>query len=70
MWRAATEWPQFGSGSSMIIAGGVDAKLVVYPIAPGSSPRTRLTNWAICVLTGRSGRAACVLSTSVYWAPG
>ena len=54
MWRGATEWPVFGSGSSMIIAGGVDAKLVVYPIAPGSSPRTRLTNWAICVLTGRA----------------
>lgn len=54
MWRGATEWPQFGSGSSMIIAGGTDAKLVVYPIAQGSSPRTRLTNWAICVLTGRA----------------
>ena len=54
MWRGATEWPQFGSGSSMIIAGGVGAKLVVYPIAQGSSPRTRLTNWAICVLTGRA----------------
>ena len=38
----------------MIIAGGVNAKLVVYPIAQGSSPRTRLTNWAICVLTGRA----------------
>ena len=54
MWRGATEWPEFGSGSSMIIAGGVTAKLVVYPIAQGSSPRTRLTNWAICVLTGRA----------------
>jgi 2-polyprenyl-6-methoxyphenol hydroxylase-like FAD-dependent oxidoreductase len=53
MWRGATEWPEFGSGSSMIIAGGVVAKLVVYPIAPGTSPRTRLTNWAICVRTGR-----------------
>jgi 5-methylphenazine-1-carboxylate 1-monooxygenase len=54
MWRGASEWPQFGSGSSVIIAGGVNAKLVVYPIAPGSSPHTRLTNWAICVLTGRA----------------
>jgi 5-methylphenazine-1-carboxylate 1-monooxygenase len=53
MWRGATEWPEFGGGSSMMIAGGTQAKLVVYPIAPGSSPRTRLTNWAICVLTGR-----------------
>ncbi len=55
MWRGATEWPQFGSGSSMIIAGGVNAKLVLYPIGQGTSPRTRLTNWAICVLTGRAG---------------
>lgn len=55
MWRGATEWPEFGSGSSMIIAGGTAAKLVVYPIARGSSPRTRLTNWAICILTGRAG---------------
>lgn len=54
MWRGATEWPEFGSGSSVIIAGGTSAKLVVYPIAPGSSPHTRLTNWAICVLTGRA----------------
>jgi len=54
MWRGATEWPQFGSGSSVIIAGGNNAKLVVYPIAPGSGPHTRLTNWAICVLTGRA----------------
>jgi 5-methylphenazine-1-carboxylate 1-monooxygenase len=54
MWRGATQWPQFGSGSSVIIAGGVDAKLVVYPIAQGSSPDTRLTNWAICVRTGRA----------------
>lgn len=43
MWRGATEWPEFGGGSSMIIAGGVNAKLVLYPIAQGSSPRTRLT---------------------------
>jgi 2-polyprenyl-6-methoxyphenol hydroxylase-like FAD-dependent oxidoreductase len=54
MWRGATEWPQFGSGSSVLIAGGVDAKLVLYPIAQGSTANTRLTNWAICVLTGRA----------------
>lgn len=28
---------------------------MVYPIAEGQSPGTRLTNWAICVLTGRPG---------------
>jgi 2-polyprenyl-6-methoxyphenol hydroxylase-like FAD-dependent oxidoreductase len=55
MWRGATEWPQFGGGNSVLIAGGTDAKLVVYPIAPGSNSHTRLTNWAICVRTGRAG---------------
>jgi 5-methylphenazine-1-carboxylate 1-monooxygenase len=54
MWRGATQWPEFDSGSSMIIAGGVNAKLVVYPIGQGSGPSMRLTNWAICVLTGRA----------------
>jgi 5-methylphenazine-1-carboxylate 1-monooxygenase len=55
MWRGATEWPLFGTGRSMIIAGGTSAKLVVYPIAAGQTPGTNLTNWAICVLTGRAG---------------
>jgi 5-methylphenazine-1-carboxylate 1-monooxygenase len=54
MWRGATQWPQFDSGSSVLIAGGVDAKLVVYPIAQGSDSHSRLTNWAICVRTGRA----------------
>jgi hypothetical protein len=39
----------------MIIAGGTAAKLVVYPIASGSAPGTTLTNWAICIRTGRPG---------------
>jgi 5-methylphenazine-1-carboxylate 1-monooxygenase len=55
MWRGATDWPEFGSGRSMIIAGGTAAKLVVYPIAEGQLPGTKLTNWAICVLTGQPG---------------
>lgn len=55
MWRGATEWPAFLSGHSMIIAGGTAAKLVVYPIAPGRAPGTALTNWAICIRTGRPG---------------
>lgn len=55
MWRGATDWPEFGTGSSMIIAGGTAAKLVVYPIADGRSQGRKLTNWAICVLTGRDG---------------
>jgi 5-methylphenazine-1-carboxylate 1-monooxygenase len=55
MWRGATDWPAFGGGRSMIIAGGTAAKLVVYPIAAGRDPGTSLTNWAICVLTGQPG---------------
>ncbi|MQA13017.1 MAG: NAD(P)-binding protein [Pseudonocardiaceae bacterium] len=55
MWRGATDWPEFRTGRSMIIAGGTAAKLVVYPIAEGQTPGTKLTNWAICVLTGRDG---------------
>lgn len=59
MWRGATDWPAFGPdairGRSMIVAGGTDAKLVVYPIGPGRAPGTALTNWAICIRTGRDG---------------
>ena len=59
MWRGATDWPVFGPeelrGRSMIVAGGTDAKLVVYPIGAGSAPGTALTNWAICIRTGRDG---------------
>jgi len=55
MWRGATDWPEFGTGRSMIIAGGTAAKLVVYPIGQGRTAGTKLTNWAICILTGRPG---------------
>jgi 5-methylphenazine-1-carboxylate 1-monooxygenase len=52
LWRGATDWPQFMDGRSMIIAGGMDAKAVLYPIAEGLRPDTRLTNWAIAVKLG------------------
>ncbi len=55
MWRGATDWPAFGTGRSMLVAGGTAAKLVVYPIGAGRTPDTRLTNWAICVRTGEPG---------------
>jgi 2-polyprenyl-6-methoxyphenol hydroxylase-like FAD-dependent oxidoreductase len=55
MWRGATEWPKFLSGSSMIVAGGTDVKLVLYPIAPGATPEHRLTNWAICTKIAEPG---------------
>lgn len=55
MWRGATDWPAFGGGRSMLIAGGTAAKLVVYPIGAGRTPGTTLTNWAVCIRTGRPG---------------
>jgi hypothetical protein len=38
-------WPGFLGGASLLIAGGVNTKFVTYPIAPGLTPQTRLTNW-------------------------
>lgn len=48
MWRGATEWPSFANGRTMIVAGGFVYKLVLYPIAVGSTPGTVLMNWVIC----------------------
>ena len=52
LWRGARDWPAFLGGRSMIVAGGLNAKVVVYPIAEGSSPASRLTNWAVLVKVG------------------
>ena len=52
LWRGARDWPAFLDGRSMIVAGGLNAKVVVYPIAEGSSPANRLTNWAVLVKVG------------------
>ncbi len=49
MWRGVAEFPAFLDGQSMIIAGGMGAKFVLYPIAPGKTPTTRLTNWVVNV---------------------
>ena len=49
LWRGATEWPAFLTGRSMVIAGGMKEKLVVYPIAPGWRAGMNLTNWAVAV---------------------
>ena len=32
LWRGAVEWPVFGDGRTMLIAGGMRAKFVLYPI--------------------------------------
>ena len=38
LWRGAIDWPAFLTGRSMVIAGGLSAKMVMYPIAEGSRP--------------------------------
>ena len=55
LWRGATDWPAFLTGRSMIIAGGMEAKVVVYPIGSGSAADRRLTNWAVMAKTGAEG---------------
>ena len=47
LWRGAVDWPAFMTGRSMIVAGGLAAKFVIYPIAEGSRPGRKLTNWAV-----------------------
>ncbi len=38
MWRGAVDWPAFDGGDAMVVAGDSVAKLVLYPIAPGTAP--------------------------------
>jgi 5-methylphenazine-1-carboxylate 1-monooxygenase len=55
LWRGATDWPPFLTGRSMIIAGGMEAKVVLYPIVEGATDQPRLTNWAVMARTGVAG---------------
>ncbi len=55
LWRGAVDWPQFMTGRSMIIAGGMEAKFVLYPIAAGNAPDRRLTNWALMAKVSDGG---------------
>jgi 5-methylphenazine-1-carboxylate 1-monooxygenase len=57
LWRGAADWPAFLTGRSMIIAGGMEAKVVVYPIGAGPAGDRRLTNWAVMAKTGVGGTA-------------
>jgi 2-polyprenyl-6-methoxyphenol hydroxylase-like FAD-dependent oxidoreductase len=53
IWRGAVEYPPFLTGRSMIIAGGMQAKLVLYPISNQTSkPGTNLLNWAVVAKLG------------------
>ena len=56
MWRGAIDWPVFLDGETMIIAGGMAGKLVLYPIGPGATPSTRLTNWVVNIKLGDPAR--------------
>jgi 2-polyprenyl-6-methoxyphenol hydroxylase-like FAD-dependent oxidoreductase len=50
MWRGAVEHPSFLTGRSMIIAGGIGAKLVLYPISARTSVAgANLLNWVVAV---------------------
>src|SRR6185295_17767793 len=55
LWRGATEWPQYLTGRSMVIAGGMAAKVVVYPIGEGMRVDRPLTNWAVLVKISDGG---------------
>ena len=64
LWRGAIDWPAFLTGRSMVVAGGLAAKLVVYPIAEGSRPDRRLTNWAV---VGRVGDPSMPVPQKQDW---
>jgi 2-polyprenyl-6-methoxyphenol hydroxylase-like FAD-dependent oxidoreductase len=52
LWRGALELPRFLDGRTMVIAGGMSTKYVVYPIAVGAAPGTQLVNWAVAAKVG------------------
>jgi 2-polyprenyl-6-methoxyphenol hydroxylase-like FAD-dependent oxidoreductase len=64
LWRGANDWPAFLTGRSMVVAGGLAAKLVIYPIAEGSRPDKRLTNWAVI---GRVGDGTTTIPHKNDW---
>jgi 2-polyprenyl-6-methoxyphenol hydroxylase-like FAD-dependent oxidoreductase len=55
LWRGAQEWPAFLTGRSMVVAGGLAAKLVIYPIAETAQQDRRLTNWAVAAKIADAG---------------
>ncbi len=55
LWRGALDWPKLLPGRSMVIAGGMAAKCVIYPIGEGARDDRPLTNWAVLVKIGEGG---------------
>jgi 2-polyprenyl-6-methoxyphenol hydroxylase-like FAD-dependent oxidoreductase len=52
LWRGAADWPVHADGRTMVIAGGMTAKFVFYPIHfDPAFPSRRLTNWAVMART-------------------
>jgi 2-polyprenyl-6-methoxyphenol hydroxylase-like FAD-dependent oxidoreductase len=48
LWRGTVSYPPFLTGRSMIISGGTNAKLVLYPVVPpAEGARTNLLNWGV-----------------------
>jgi 5-methylphenazine-1-carboxylate 1-monooxygenase len=47
LWRGTRDWTTFLTGRSMLVAGSRQAKVIIYPVGPGSTPGTRLTNWGV-----------------------
>ncbi|MDP0927691.1 flavin-dependent oxidoreductase [Paracoccus onubensis] len=65
MWRGAVWWPRFLDGASMIVAGGMRHKLVLYPIAHDPDrPGEALTNWVVC---SRLGDGSAPIPTREDW---
>ncbi len=54
MWRGAVERKPYLDGETMVIAGDMNEKLVLYPIARAPRGR-RLTNWVVCIKSGDGG---------------
>jgi 2-polyprenyl-6-methoxyphenol hydroxylase-like FAD-dependent oxidoreductase len=56
LWRGAADWPVYVDGRTMVIAGGMAAKFVFYPIhADPAEPDRRLTNWAVMAKVAEPG---------------
>lgn len=58
LWRGAVEGEPFLTGRSMVIAGGMSAKFVCYPIYNDpDTPGKTLINWAVLARVGESDSA-------------
>src|SRR5260370_12274580 len=45
LWRAAVDAEPFLGGRTMVIAGHLHQRVIVYPMARGAKPRAVVTNW-------------------------